>query len=364
MNIQIANRLREYRRASGYSQEELAEKLGVSRQAVSKWERAEASPDTDNLIALAALYGVTIDELINGSARDGAASSAESKVDAVDDVDDDLDDDELDDLDDIDEDDDLDDDDLDDLDDIDDDDDLDDDDSHHHSGFGVHIGNDKGAHVHIGFGGIHIDDHQDHVHIDRHGIHIDDSDGDNVHIDADGINVSEAAKEAKIMIKDGKLYVNDKYICDVNAEDTVSLRRGGVYVNDEYVCAAGNGDTVTVKGGHVYVNGKERRRSVWPGLIDAVVPVLAVIAYLVMGFLFPWGWRLGWLVFFLVPVFMSLGSAIRHGNPSRFAYPVLVAGVYLFLGLWFGWWHPWWILFLTIPVYYAVCDAINRARRR
>ena len=57
MNIAIANRLVELRRAHGYSQEELAGKLGVSRQAVSKWERAESSPDTDNLIALARLYG-------------------------------------------------------------------------------------------------------------------------------------------------------------------------------------------------------------------------------------------------------------------------------------------------------------------
>lgn len=66
MNLKIANRLLAYRRAHGLSQEELAEKIGVSRQAVSKWERAEAAPDTDNLIALAALYGVLIDELING----------------------------------------------------------------------------------------------------------------------------------------------------------------------------------------------------------------------------------------------------------------------------------------------------------
>lgn len=64
MNIETANRLLEYRKKAGYSQEELAEKIGVSRQAVSKWERSEASPDTDNLITLAKLYGVSMDELL------------------------------------------------------------------------------------------------------------------------------------------------------------------------------------------------------------------------------------------------------------------------------------------------------------
>ena len=66
MNIETANKLLQYRKASGLSQEELAEKIGVSRQAVSKWERAEASPDTDNLILLAKIYGVTLDELLIG----------------------------------------------------------------------------------------------------------------------------------------------------------------------------------------------------------------------------------------------------------------------------------------------------------
>ena len=43
MNIETANRLLQYRKENNLSQEELAEKIGVSRQAVSKWERAEAS---------------------------------------------------------------------------------------------------------------------------------------------------------------------------------------------------------------------------------------------------------------------------------------------------------------------------------
>lgn len=64
MNIKIANRLVELRKKNNLSQEALAEKLGISRQAVSKWERAEASPDTDNLILLAKLYQVSLDDLL------------------------------------------------------------------------------------------------------------------------------------------------------------------------------------------------------------------------------------------------------------------------------------------------------------
>lgn len=65
MNIETANRLVQLRKENCLSQEALAAKLGISRQAISKWERAEASPDTDNLIALAGLYGMSLDSLLN-----------------------------------------------------------------------------------------------------------------------------------------------------------------------------------------------------------------------------------------------------------------------------------------------------------
>ncbi len=67
MTIEIADKLIKLRKKNGYSQEELADKLGLSRQAVSKWERAEASPDTDNLICLAKLYNISLDELLSTS---------------------------------------------------------------------------------------------------------------------------------------------------------------------------------------------------------------------------------------------------------------------------------------------------------
>lgn len=72
MNIEFANRLVTLRKQHGFSQEDLAAKLGVSRQAVSKWERAEASPDTDNLILLARLYHVSLDELLFAGERPAA----------------------------------------------------------------------------------------------------------------------------------------------------------------------------------------------------------------------------------------------------------------------------------------------------
>ncbi len=65
MNVATANKLVNLRKSFGMSQEDLAHKLGVSRQAVSKWERAESSPDTDNLIALAGIYNMSVDEVLN-----------------------------------------------------------------------------------------------------------------------------------------------------------------------------------------------------------------------------------------------------------------------------------------------------------
>jgi transcriptional regulator with XRE-family HTH domain len=66
MNENIAKRFTEYRKAAGLSQGAVAEKLGVSRQAVSKWERGDAVPDVDNFVALAELYNVSFNTLYFG----------------------------------------------------------------------------------------------------------------------------------------------------------------------------------------------------------------------------------------------------------------------------------------------------------
>lgn len=75
MSMEIAQRLAAIRREKGFSQEELAGQLGLSRQAVSKWERGESAPDMGNLIALADLYGMTLDELVRGEAPTQAAEA-------------------------------------------------------------------------------------------------------------------------------------------------------------------------------------------------------------------------------------------------------------------------------------------------
>ena len=64
MNLTIANRLVELRQSLGLSQEALASSLGVSRQAVSKWEQGVSEPSTSNLLALAKLFGISAAELL------------------------------------------------------------------------------------------------------------------------------------------------------------------------------------------------------------------------------------------------------------------------------------------------------------
>lgn len=67
--MSFSERLTEIRRAKGLSQEALAEKIGVSRQAVSKWETGEAQPDCSRLIALAGELNVSIDHLCGKNAE-------------------------------------------------------------------------------------------------------------------------------------------------------------------------------------------------------------------------------------------------------------------------------------------------------
>lgn len=63
----LADRIQQLRKQNGLSQEQLAEKLHVSRQAVSKWESAQAQPDLDKILAMSELFLVTTDYLLKGT---------------------------------------------------------------------------------------------------------------------------------------------------------------------------------------------------------------------------------------------------------------------------------------------------------
>lgn len=65
--MNLPEKLAFLRRAKGLCQQELANEMNVSRQAVSKWESGNVMPSLDNLIYLSKLYGVTIDSLIDDS---------------------------------------------------------------------------------------------------------------------------------------------------------------------------------------------------------------------------------------------------------------------------------------------------------
>ena len=59
-------RLMDLRKSKGLSQDELGEKIGVSRQSISKWEVGTSYPDFTRLVILSDYYGITLDELVKG----------------------------------------------------------------------------------------------------------------------------------------------------------------------------------------------------------------------------------------------------------------------------------------------------------
>lgn len=81
MSIKQGDYLKELRVKNKLSQEKLAEKLGLSRQSISKWEQGYALPDTDNLLKLSELYGISVDTLLKcGEAEKKEAPEEENKT--------------------------------------------------------------------------------------------------------------------------------------------------------------------------------------------------------------------------------------------------------------------------------------------
>lgn len=75
------NRLYQLRKQKGFSQEELANRLNVSRQTVSKWEVGDSTPDMEKLIAISDLFDVSLDMLVMGKeTEEEASSSSKSEI--------------------------------------------------------------------------------------------------------------------------------------------------------------------------------------------------------------------------------------------------------------------------------------------
>ncbi len=81
--MKLSDKIYTCRKKTGLSQEALAEKLGVSRQAVSKWETGEAEPDTGKLKPLAGIFGVTVDWLLTEEEPAEAGASVPTAEEAA-----------------------------------------------------------------------------------------------------------------------------------------------------------------------------------------------------------------------------------------------------------------------------------------
>ncbi len=105
----------------------------------------------------------------------------------------------------------------------------------------------------------------------------------------------------------------------------------------------------------------KNKRNVNP-LLHALLPLGITIVYVLLGYFFSSGWAVGWILYLLIPIVETLVNAIRYKDASKFAYPVLVTAIFLLTGMLWGLWHPMWVLFVSIPAYYAICDAIKKSK--
>jgi HTH-type transcriptional regulator/antitoxin HipB len=286
----LGNKLYELRKKNHLSQEELAEKLGVSRQAISKWECGESLPDTDNLISISKLYGVSLDELVGNTPtqphtdepeQENAEQTNANGEDNTQDA----------------------------------------------RKKGIHIENDN---IHIDVEGkIHFDD--DGVHIGgENGIHIDD---DGVHvggeggilIDDDGVHVGG---EDGIYIDDDGVHVGDDVNVNVNVHvDTTNKKHSKKEIAMSLLTALPYPIVITIAyllwgflgdgwalGWTLFVT-----IPVYYSIIDCIKKkkashfnyvFLVAFIYLFVGM--KWGyWHPNWILFITIPIYYAITAAIE-----------------------------------------------------
>lgn len=289
MNIETANRLLKYRKKHQLSQEELAAKIGVSRQAVSKWERAEASPDTDNLILLAQIYGVTLDELLTGKDEDEEKSADEaqqsntynesSESDAAHDNGED----------------------------------SQENNNTYESRTGDCIYFDNGLHVDAKNG--------DRVHVGWSGVHVNAADGTRVSVDKNGVFVDENGERKAYTDEHGHIFYDDD-CCGKKHSHKKSLWYKFPYPIVA-LCVFLAWGFSGFWGGFAYSWLFFLTIPLYYTLVDAVIkrkpkhfayPVLALIIFFVWGFWLPMlgGFALSWIVFLTIPIYYFICSVFER----------------------------------------------------
>lgn len=288
MNVEIAERLAARRKLAGLSQEALAEKLGVSRQAVSKWERSESSPDTDNLIALAKLYGVSLDELLyvdDAIADDVAfeaadraehqAHVAEAELCAAEDAAADAEADAA----------------------------TATESAARESEAAEEGAIDDESRVSIGPGGLHVADGKDHVHISwADGVHVIDRHGQEVHVGWDGVRVNATDPEAAD-------HVFARAFDDIDEESAQ----------------------------------KWLKFPFWAVVLGA---------YLLFGIVSGAWWQCLFLLFLIPVYYIVGAAVVsgRIAPMLCALYPIGATAWFFWMAFIVGWWHPAWVIFLTIPI--------------
>lgn len=310
MDLAMAQRLVDRRKAAGLSQEALAAQLDVSRQAVSKWERSESSPDTDNLIALAALYGVSLDELLYGQAANDADDLEDGNADTeTADVADEAED------------------------------------SAEHADCsdkplvnislarGIHvIDPNKGEEVHVGWSGIHVANERrgEEVHVGWSGIHVtNERKGEEVHVGPGGVHIDTLEDDGH------SVRTNDDGTVTIDGETFSSWKEAH--------------DKLDHHGKH-FNTGLGRAWNKFP------FPALVALAYLVLGIVYG-TWATGLFLVFLIPVYYALGDFIDRRRLSKLidgVYPASAIAWFLYMWLCLGQPHPVWIILITIPIVKAL----------
>lgn len=249
MDKNVADKLFIHRKANGLSQEELAEKIGVSRQAVSKWERGETSPDTENLIALAKLYNTSLDELIFGQEASGNSNEeAEAENDHSE-----------------------------------------------KSGDKINV-SPKGIHI--------IEKNGDEIRVGWKGVHIGSQDSD-VHIDKNGVNVNKNGH----IISSTKPPINSK-LYRAFQKFPYPILTVILYVLFGYFNILGGWGLgwlifLTIPLYYSLITAFARKNA-----SEFAYPVLAVIIYLYIGMVNSL-WHPGWLIFLTIPIYYFLAEFIK-----------------------------------------------------